>query len=77
MPTGSGQDAAKVTDKRRIIAFGNSHCVTVPPAILDLLELEKGDEVEIVREDGQSGFSVRAKTNDRTSREDGGQADDR
>lgn len=61
MSTGPEQRPAKVSDKRRIIAFGNSHCVTVPPAILDVLELEKGDEVEIVREDGQDGFDVRVK----------------
>ena len=63
MSTGPDRKPAKVSDKRRIIAFGNSHCVTVPPAILDVLELEKGDEVEVARKDGQDGFDVRIKPN--------------
>ena len=43
---------------------GNSTVVTIPPIILGLAALQRGDEVELVAERGRETVTIRPKTPD-------------
>lgn len=50
---------AKSIDTRKVRKSGNSYIVTIPPAILDKLNIKLGDELEFI--EGDSGISLNKK----------------
>lgn len=51
---------------------GNSVCVTLPPALLKLADIESGDEVDLVKRLGDDGIRmkpVREQVSDETREE--------
>lgn len=61
---GTGCSGLVVSDERQIMTVGNSLGITLPPTILDALDLDKGDAVEVTRKDGNAVFQVRAADQD-------------
>lgn len=58
-----------VTGERKLRDSGNSTVLTIPPEILDVADLEAGDEIEI-QADMQSGeITIRKKEDEKESEE--------
>lgn len=47
---------------RKVMECGNSKMVTIPPDILDAMDIEGGDEVELVYDRQNNSVLVRPKT---------------
>lgn len=60
-------DANEIVSDRSLIKMGGSHVITIPPAVLSGIDIEEGEEIQLVHELGSDTIELHAQPREEDS----------